>query len=173
MMKPRYSKNRGFTLVELIASLILVGLLGAVAGMGIVQMTDGFMFSKKNTESGRTARLVMARLVKELQSNDIVISSGDETSITFKREEGDLFSYTVGWEGAGHPLKIKKDTPAEEDPLTDATSIQAFSLGYLDSYDGTPLVSHSASTKLIQIALKLKCGDDIPVTFTDRVFLRD
>lgn len=166
MMKPRYSKNSGFTLVELIASLILVGLLGAVAGMGIVQMTDGFMFSKKNAETVQKARLVMARLVKELSAvSRSDISAATSTSIIFTR---DAVPYNVNWGGnANDPLLIDGDTLADK--------VKTFSLAYYTAYDSSATIYSSVPpvTPIVEITLELEGADDISVTFMDRVFLRD
>jgi len=148
----------GFTLLEIIAALILVGIIGATLGIGITQIINGFIFSKKNAETARKAQLAITRLVKELKEADISSSSA-ATSIIFSDN-----SKTITWSGAGNPLKINSDILAD--------NVSDFKLTYYDSYDdASPANSYSpASTTLIGITLKLKGADDMILTFEDRVF---
>ncbi|MCE5263472.1 MAG: type II secretion system GspH family protein, partial [Deltaproteobacteria bacterium] len=45
--KIKTASSRGFTLIEVVVSLILVGIMAAVAGMGIVQATQAFIFTRE------------------------------------------------------------------------------------------------------------------------------
>ena len=59
-------KMEGFTLIELVATLVLVGLLAAVAGVGIVTGVQGYLLSRENAEITQKAQLVMSRLGREI-----------------------------------------------------------------------------------------------------------
>lgn len=58
--------QKGFTLIEMIVVLILVGILSAIAGMGIVTLMQGYLFSKDNAAVSAKANLALARINREL-----------------------------------------------------------------------------------------------------------
>ncbi|MFC1813844.1 type II secretion system protein J [Thermodesulfobacteriota bacterium] len=58
--------DTGFTLLEVVLSLILFGIMAVVGGMGIVSFTKGFFFAKENYHTAQKAQLTMARLNREL-----------------------------------------------------------------------------------------------------------
>ncbi|OQY60201.1 MAG: hypothetical protein B6245_02595 [Desulfobacteraceae bacterium 4572_88] len=171
-MNYKHPNNRGFTLVEIIASLFIIGMIASIAGMGIVQLANGFIFSKKNAETVQKAQIVMSRLVKELTS-DTILSSGTSIAIIFtnSRLTG---SHQIRWDNATKQLLFDENTAASDEViLTD--DVNAFDLKYYDSYStpSSPSTSYSAASSIIEITLELDGAGDTSTTFTDRVFLRD
>ncbi len=162
-------KDSGFTFVELIASLILVGIMGAIAGLGLVQIADGFIFSKKNAEAVQKAGLTMSRLAREFGSASSVTSASslpaNPESVKFRRDGAE--HTVVSWEGAGHPLLIDGDV------LIDSEALKSFKLKYLSSYDDPPSENPVPPLAMIEITLSLKITDETYSTFTERVFLRN
>ena len=153
--------NRGFTLIEVIVSLVLVGIIGAIVGMLLVQISKGFVFSKKTAATAQKGQITISRLVKEF-STITSISSGTATSITFTRDPG--VTHTISWAGANNPLLIATDI------VTD--NVNSFNLQYYDSYnDPSPSPSYLPSTAMIEITLELKGADDISSEFVNRVFM--
>jgi prepilin-type N-terminal cleavage/methylation domain-containing protein len=61
-------KNRqeGFMLIEIIAVLIIAGILAAFAGWGIVSVVQGYMLSKDTAAISEKAQLAIARINREL-----------------------------------------------------------------------------------------------------------
>ncbi|MFC1515994.1 prepilin-type N-terminal cleavage/methylation domain-containing protein [Thermodesulfobacteriota bacterium] len=59
-------KESGFTLIEVILSLVLFGFIAVVAGMGIVSFTKGVVFAKKSSHTAQKIQLAMIRLNREL-----------------------------------------------------------------------------------------------------------
>jgi prepilin-type N-terminal cleavage/methylation domain-containing protein len=66
MMKRQIHQQKGFTLIEMIVVLILVGILASLAGLGIVAGVQGYMFSKNNAAISEKAQLALARINREL-----------------------------------------------------------------------------------------------------------
>ncbi len=58
--------QKGFTLIELIVVLVLVGLLASLAGMGLVTGVQGYLLSSENAEITQKAQLAMTRLTREV-----------------------------------------------------------------------------------------------------------
>ena len=67
----------GFTLVEVIASLLIVGILGAIAGMGIVTGLRGYMQAKENGHLAQKAQIALTRINRELMELTDVIARDD------------------------------------------------------------------------------------------------
>lgn len=86
------SKNNsksGFTLIEVIVSLILVGVMAAIAGMGIVSATRAFIFAKEAAEISQKSQLAMNRISKSI-TNWISVSTNpapSATSLTLTRND--------------------------------------------------------------------------------------
>lgn len=85
-------RNRGFTLIEVIVTLMLVSVLATVAGFGIVEVARGYASAKENARMAQTAQIALSRISRELmelQSVDsanaseivVTILSGDQTAI--------------------------------------------------------------------------------------------
>ena len=66
MTKKQHRQQQGFTLIEMIAVLVIVGILAALAGLGIVTGVQGYLFSKDNAAVSEKAQLAMARISREL-----------------------------------------------------------------------------------------------------------
>ncbi|MFZ0132126.1 MAG: prepilin-type N-terminal cleavage/methylation domain-containing protein [Desulfobacterales bacterium] len=72
-------QRAGFTLVEVVASLLIVGILGAIAGMGLVTGLRGYMQAKENGHLAQKAQIAMARIKRELMEITDVIDGADGT----------------------------------------------------------------------------------------------
>ncbi len=60
------NNESGFTLIEIVVSLVLVGMMAAIAGMGIVTGTRGYLLAKENSHMAQKAQIAMARIQREL-----------------------------------------------------------------------------------------------------------
>lgn len=69
-MQPANDKvgNNGFTLLEMVITLILAGVLMAIAGMGLVMGVQGFIFARENTVTSQKVQLSFARMDREFSS---------------------------------------------------------------------------------------------------------
>ncbi|MEN6507925.1 MAG: type II secretion system protein, partial [Smithella sp.] len=55
-------KTAGFTLIEIIVTMIIVGIMASIAGMGIITGVRGYVFAKNNSALSEKAQLAMSRM---------------------------------------------------------------------------------------------------------------
>ena len=167
------NKN-GFTLIEIIVSLVLVGIITTVAGMGIVLVTQKFYFAKDNAETAQKGQVALTRMMKELTVISAV-NTGTATSINFNSyKAGVLGTRQISWAGSsGDPLVFDDDTTdgVAGDTLTD--NVSSFALAYYDTYTSASQASWSSSTKVIEVTLTLTGANDVASAFTVRVAPRN
>ncbi len=60
-------KQRGFTLIEIIVSLVLMGIIGLFIGQAIYRVVQSYIFAKSNVELTEKAQLALTRMSLELQ----------------------------------------------------------------------------------------------------------
>lgn len=78
----KLSRN-GFTLIEVIISLVLMGIMAVMVGMGFVRITQGFLFSKMNAATLQKGQIAMTRISQEINNIVSISSSLPATTITF------------------------------------------------------------------------------------------
>lgn len=137
-------KQAGFTLIEIIAVLILIGVLAVMAGSSLVAAVQGYFLAQESTALSQKAQLGLNRLTKEYRlcydcndtSPDEFTNFLGERTITLENQE----------------LKINGDVLVDQ--------VKDFEL---NSADG-----------LIDITLELNHRQaDTPLTFKTRVFPRN
>ena len=62
----------------MIASLLIVGILGAIAGMGLVTGMRGYMQAKENAHLAQKAQIALTRINRELIELEKVVNFDDE-----------------------------------------------------------------------------------------------
>ncbi len=155
-------KDKGFTLLEVIMVLALVGIIGTVAMFGLLNLTRSFTFVKDSGVVVGKAQLAMLRLGKEFQL--IKSATGTSTNITYtaSRPGGDV-THTVSL--TGNTLLLNGDLLADQ--------VNNFSLSYYDTYDGTPTTTWSAASKIIGINLTVDGPEGINPSFQTRITTRN
>lgn len=158
-MKRVMWNKKGFTLIEIVVVLLLVGLVTAVVGLSVVKMVNNFFFARTNADTLLKGQIAMARMVKEL-NNVRIVSAASATSITFTSYR-DANTRTISWGGSGTNLLLNGDT------LTD--DVDDFSLAYYDTFDGAAQTTWAATRRMIEITLSVKGAENTISTFNARV----
>lgn len=172
-------RDSGFTLVEVIVTLVIAGVLASIAGMGIVTNARVYILARDNTAVAQKARFGLQRLTKELRErymvDDASFSAGS-TSITFNYQDGATQS--------PRSIALVSDTIKLTDSLvspisTDDTlidGVNSFTLEYFKSdrttawIDGTdPLDDPDDGLWFITIELVLDWHDGETQTFSTTV----
>jgi len=159
-MKRQLSNRAGFTLIEVIISIVVITIIAAIAGFGFIEITNGYLFAKKNASTAQQAQIAMMRIKKEL-SNINSVSSGQPTSIAYTRVLGG--SHTISWAGGNSPVLIDNT-----DTLIQPVTLFGF-VYYNDYLTAAPYTG--ANTSIIEITLQVQGAGGATITFKDRVNL--
>ncbi len=166
--------NKGFTLIEMIVVLILVGIIAAAAGLGMVQAVQGMVFTKMNAVTVQKGQLAMTKLVKEFNNISAVDPDPANTNaskITFTSyKAGVSGSHTAGFAGSAVTFGPNLALNAN-DIMTDQVS--SFTLNYYDSYDSVGATTWQSSRRIIEITLRLTGAGNVVSEFKERVTPRN
>jgi len=143
-------------MIELITAIVIVGIISAIAGLGLVQLANGYFLAKKSTAAAQQSQIALTRLGKELSSIQN-ISSATATGMTYTRAGS---SHTIAWTGVDQPLTLDGDTLIDK--------VQSFTLTYHNTYSSSAS-SYSSATVVIEVTFQLKGYSDITLVFVERV----
>jgi prepilin-type N-terminal cleavage/methylation domain-containing protein len=79
--------SAGFTLVEIIVSIVIMGILATVTAQALTLGAQGFVFSQENLAMTQRAQLALTRASRELLEIIDVTAAGDD-SVTFLTTSG-------------------------------------------------------------------------------------
>lgn len=157
----------GFTLMEIVLVLLLVGIVATIACLGFVHIANGYLFASENTTTAAKARLAMQRLGKEIMAIDSIASgSASELIFTARHNGAPSLPYTVRRGKRGDHLLLNDDILVDQ--------VQDFNLAYYSNHDDpSPAASWKPNTKLIQITLTLTGAEGVHATFVSRLVPRN
>jgi prepilin-type N-terminal cleavage/methylation domain-containing protein len=146
ILQPTVSRqpNLGFTLIEIIVTLVLLGILAAVAGFGIVEVTRGYATARENERMAQTARIALLRISREVMELESV-DSATAAEIAVTKPDGTRVA--IGLSGTQILLDNDGDAGGGE-ILID--HVDSFQLSYTDFDDG----------RLARIDVRLSLGLD-------------
>ena len=147
-MQQPVKNEQGFTLIETIAVLLLMGIITAVLGMAIVQGVKGYVFGRQNVAVSQKAQLALARMERELRAITEIDTSSDATCIRYQRETDSLYFRSIGL----HANSLRMNTAVDADAACPGGGtpgdllldrVSSFSLDYEDEQgnitaDGQP-----------------------------------
>ena len=157
-------RQQGFTLLEMVIALVVLGLLGAAAGYGLVGGALAFSGTSDAVQTLgklRHASERMAREIREIRRNPVTpaaydITTMNATTLAFTKTDGT--SVTL----AGTPplVTLAYSTPAGTHTLTDEVSSLAFT--YLQG-DGATAATGNGDVGFVELELILsRSGNSYP-----------
>lgn len=116
-------KQQGFTLMELILVIVLIGTVAGFAGMMLVQGTEGYMTAKRIIPVATKANVAMDNLMRELKSAENISNidtANPTTSFTFINQQGE--SVQISLDGA----------TLQRNGVALCTNVTTLTFGYFD-----------------------------------------
>ena len=161
-MRKKIPDKTGFTLVELVTVILIAAILSTIAGMGLVQIANGYVFARENAAAAQKAQVALARMARELSSIKS-ISTATAVSLTYQRENDAthlIETHTLSCAGADQPITLDGDALIGK--------VNSFGLTYHNTYNATAS-TYSSATSVIEFTFTLKGYDNTPLTFVERV----
>jgi prepilin-type N-terminal cleavage/methylation domain-containing protein len=100
-------REKGFTLIEVIVSLVLLGIMAAFLATAIVMAVNGFFFTRDSATKSQKAQLALARISRELLDMTTINSAPSSTSVAYTTSNGQFQIVKTG-----NQITLEKtDTP--------------------------------------------------------------
>jgi prepilin-type N-terminal cleavage/methylation domain-containing protein len=164
-MKRKGFNKKGFTMIELITAIVIISIISVMAGMGLVQIANGYLLAKKSTVAAQQAQIALARLSKELSAIHTIDQALTTDKSLIYKHIGDTNWRKVAWTAVDQPLTLNTDG-VNDDTLID--KVQVFRLTYHNSYSAAAAASYSGATEVIELTFQLKGYGDTPLIFVKR-----
>jgi len=148
--------QKGFTLIEIIVSLVLVGVMAVTAGVGIVTFVKGQTFTLVNAALTQKAELAISRITWEfMELTDVLSINAEGNYLAYHMIDNDS---AIGLDTTDNQLKITEGAMALTDgyPLVDNVESFSMSLWTLDESGNKIAWSVGDSAMLYGIDVELK-----------------
>lgn len=156
-MKQPTKNNQGFTLIETIAVIMLVGIISAVLGLAIVQGVKSYVFARSNVSISQKAQLAVARIERELQAiTEIDMEKSGNECIWYKLETPNQNFRAIGWNENENVLEM--DAGEDADCPVDGNILIGNVDDFLISYEPDG-VDNLEDLRAIQITLTVTRAD--------------
>jgi prepilin-type N-terminal cleavage/methylation domain-containing protein len=163
------SRQKGFILIELVMTLVLIGILGAFAGLLLYTGASGFLTSKKISETALKAQAVMDRMSIELRNIKVestrpVLTS---TSIVYQSDDTKLpGTRTISYNSATSTINLSVD--GTSNVLLDQVQDDSFALTWIER-DLNNSIADGNELSEIKINFKVK---DVGTPFSVSIYPR-
>ncbi len=146
------SREEGFSLVEMIATLVILSIMGIGVAMYFVYNAQSFLMARATNEAYQKTSLAVERLAREIKKMDTVSQAATGT-LRYSRDGTDFCVYL---EGTNVRLSRSTAVPASGNGPILIDNISAFSLQFLDgSGNDWSLPSDNSLTGLSRVVITL------------------
>jgi prepilin-type N-terminal cleavage/methylation domain-containing protein len=106
-----FRSQRGFTLIELVATLVLVGIIGAFASFFLYTGIRGFLTSKFSSEAALQAQIALDRISTELRHVQTLVNPAPtSTNIGYRSIDASLAGVRrILYNSAGREIRLSVD----------------------------------------------------------------
>jgi prepilin-type N-terminal cleavage/methylation domain-containing protein len=174
-------KNQGgFTLIEVIVVMVVLGVLAAVGSFGLERAMDGYNLAQANAESTQKAQNAVDRITIELANITYNgglfrynVTAGTANSITYIANFGGVDeTCTINQSDSQAQLvKTVANVMIGTFPLTDLVPANGLLFTYFDG-NGNAVPATNADMRLIGIALTVQVIPGVTRTYNARVALQ-
>ena len=164
------SSEKGFTLVEVVASLLIAAILMGMAGLGVVQVARGFVQTREAGELAQKSDFVLTRIRKSVR-NLMGVNSTSATTLSLSRLDSnqapvtDIFSYS------GTTLSLGDGTTSA--PLMEEISAFQFQYFNEDNNAWNPATDPIGELAIVDVSLTMTGDQGVSVAFSERILPRN
>ncbi|MBF0120810.1 MAG: type II secretion system protein [Desulfobacterales bacterium] len=105
------NNSKGFTIIEIVVTLVLIGILAASVGFGIGASVQGYMFNVENVRIMQKAENAILRLTKEL--NDMTDidngANGSNGYIRYKLEVESPYYKAIVYDSNNREIRLREN----------------------------------------------------------------
>lgn len=151
---------KGFTLIEIIAVLLILGAIGAVGTMTLTNMIESYQLARNNSHLTQKAQVALTRIANELNYATDVQITGNTIRYDAEYPDGTSSLHNrIGVQGGQTVLRLS----INNNPLVQ---------GYILANNVTDFVSSRPNDNLIDIELHMQGANGVDHTFTTSVSIR-
>lgn len=172
----------GFTLIEVIVGMVIIGIVAAIAGLGVPMYARSYLFVRNNQAISQKAQIALVRIGRELADLQSITTIGSSpTSITYTRLSTSqaIMTQVLAYDSTSKVITLlSTGGPFSESANTLLDNVTAFTLSY---YQGSSAwVNGTNSLNLLStIAISITVtgtgvyGSSSTTTFTTTVSPRN
>ena len=159
--------QRGFILVELIAVIVLIGIIATFTGFFLYTGISGYLKTKAATEGALNAQMALDRITLELRNISKIEGAPSSTSITYITYKIEELTGTRTLSYAGNQVLLRVVVDPPDYPLLEDVSAFSLSYSYLNLDDDT-----ASTQEVAHIGVEFTLGD-LGKTFKTKIFPRN
>ena len=178
IIKKHLSNEKAFTLIEVIVSLVLAGIMAAVVGLGLVKIAQSYIFAKQNSETVQKAQIAMTRIVKELgaaepSGTSTAITAAGTTAVSYKRREPIGSSTFMSNTISINPIPSSSNGQVQMNGATLINNVvtSSSSFAYFDAAGNT--TATLAKIRRIDITLSITGAENQITNFNNSVWINE
>jgi hypothetical protein len=160
----------GFVLIELVTTLILIGFIGAFAGLFIYTGVTGFLASKRNSETALKAQVVLDRLSAELRHVESIqgppVQTPPNPSITYRSGDFGAADRRISYDSGNQNIILRVNNA--DYVLLDNVDNFTLRVDADNNLDGS--LDGSNEVSAIRIDFKIR---DVGTNFSTRIYPRN
>lgn len=159
-MKHRWKDRRepGFTLLELILAMIVMGVIGAAVTPVIVASTDSYATARSLANHSQAAQFAIDRVIRCLRE----APAGTTTRLSLETSSGTVLEFTDGNGIQLNGTTLELITPLGNAPI--ARDVTELTIEYIDD-DGITVVDDPANAHRIRVTFAIDSHSLVLIAF--------
>lgn len=172
-------KAKGFTLIETVAVLLIVGVIAAVAGVGIVSGVRGFVQAREAGAMAMEAQLALDRITREVIELVAVPADSSATRLVVRNVGAGgagQFDRSIEYVANAREIRIANGAQGAQNGDTLIDNVTAFSLNYWQEDVSTATWSAGTDPRLlsgVDVTFTLTAPGGTTRTFSNRIVPRN